>query len=201
MSADRSGSEKIVISTWWLVGGSAAAVFGVFLMMTGIVSTGAVLGSAFWIILLGAIILTVVSRSRRKQELVEAGAIAFGPASHHSLVLFADRIRTPDGEFPLDPSVCASVETSGSLQERQRITATRMVALGIFALATPKRTTTDNRKLYILVEGTTFQSVVPVNPNRETAARKFAAQVTTQARRAKTQPVTAAGLVWSPSDT
>jgi hypothetical protein len=179
-------TDKIVVTPQSLLCGAVALCVPAVLVGVGALSFLTLFRICFWSAVVIGIIFFVARQAKKRQELVDAGAIAFGPAGH-SLVLFADRIRTPDGDFPLDPSVSASVETSGTLLQRQQLTATRMVALGVFALAAPKVKTTDNRKLYILVEGTSFQSVTPVNPNKETEARKFAALVTTKARQSAAQ--------------
>jgi hypothetical protein len=136
-----------------------------------------------FVFLLFALAATIAlfRRYQRVKELKDQGAINIF-SLRPSLILFSDRIRTPAGDFRLTPNVRASVETSGSLAVTQRLTVTRMLAFGIFSLAAPKKSKTDTRKLYVLVDGDRFQSVVAIKPNRETAARKFAAQVTTQAR-------------------
>lgn len=126
--------------------------------------------------------IVLVRRHQHVKELKDQGAINIF-SLRPSLILFSDRIRTPEGDFPLTPNVRASVETSGSLAVTQRLTVTRMLVFGIFSLAAPKKTRTDTRKLYVVVEGDDFQSVIKLAASRETAARKFAAQVTTQAKR------------------
>lgn len=142
----------------------------------------------FTVVVLLVVVITVLARRlQHRRSLRDQGALAiFSMAA--PLVLFDDRITTPDGDFALTQSVRADVETSGNLVVTQRLTATRMLTLGVFSLAAPKKSKVDARSLYVILEGEDFQSVVEINPKRETAARKFAAQVNTQAKRSRTAP-------------
>lgn len=72
----------------------------------------------------------------------------------------------------------ASVDTAGNLDKK--ITATRLVLTGVFALAWQKKK--DNRELYIMVDGPTYSMVMRIDPARSADARKFAAGVNTAAR-------------------
>lgn len=72
----------------------------------------------------------------------------------------------------------ATVETSGQLEKR--VTATRLIMTGPFALALRKKK--DNRELFLTVEGPTFAFVVEVDPKKQAEARKFAAKINTAAR-------------------
>lgn len=65
----------------------------------------------------------------------------------------------------------AAVETAGAIQ--QRITATRLVLTGVFALAWKKKQ--DDRELYLLVDGTDFSMIAQVDPIKSAQARRFAA--------------------------
>lgn len=81
----------------------------------------------------------------------------------------------------------ARVEDSGTLN--RRITATRLVAFGVFALAAPKKQ--DDRELYLTIEGpdTAILRAVPLkNGGTATAAavRKFAMQLNQASARALT---------------
>lgn len=72
----------------------------------------------------------------------------------------------------------ARVEDSGTLN--RRITATRLVAFGVFALAAPKRQ--DDRELYLTIEGpsTAILRAVPLKNGGTvlaTQVRKFAMQL------------------------
>lgn len=73
----------------------------------------------------------------------------------------------------------AAVETSGDLD--RRVTATRLVAAGLLAFAWRK--TTDRRALYLTVEGDGYAFVVPLDPDRETVARRIAARINALASR------------------
>ncbi len=64
-----------------------------------------------------------------------------------------------------------SVETAGSIEHR--ITATRLVLTGVFALAWKKKQ--DDRELYVLVDGADFSMIAQVDPAKGAQARRFAA--------------------------
>lgn len=81
------------------------------------------------------------------------------------------------------------VETEGQLTSR--ITATRLVALGVFALAARK--TVDDRQLYLTVDGDGFQLVSKVDPTLGAAARQFAATYNTRSGGLAKQPTPGAG--------
>lgn len=72
----------------------------------------------------------------------------------------------------------ATVDTAGAIDKR--ITATRIVLTGVFALAWRKKK--DDRELYLLVEGPTFSMVARVDPKEGANTRKFAAAINTSAR-------------------
>ena len=82
--------------------------------------------------------------------------------------------------------VHAHVESVGQLTTR--ITATRLVPLGVFALALRKRT--DDRSVFLIVEGPGLAIVreIPVraNPGIQRAAREMAAAINAQAATATT---------------
>jgi len=71
----------------------------------------------------------------------------------------------------------ASLETTGDIE--RRVTATRLLATGVFALALRKKK--DHRTLWLTIEGPTFQAVVEVDPKREAIARRWVAQFNTRA--------------------
>ena len=71
------------------------------------------------------------------------------------------------------------VESSGQISER--VTATRILALGPFAAAAKKKT--DGRELFLTVDGDGFQLLVKVAPTRHGEARGFAALYNTAAAR------------------
>ena len=72
----------------------------------------------------------------------------------------------------------ATVETSGDIEKR--ITATRLVTTGVFALALRKKK--DNRELFLTVEGEDFAFVVEIDANKQKEARQLAAKINTAAR-------------------
>lgn len=74
--------------------------------------------------------------------------------------------------------VTATVDTAGNIN--RRVTATRLVAVGVFALALKKKQ--DDREVFLLIDGPDFQWVVDVDPKKAAEARKFAARVNTAGR-------------------
>lgn len=73
-----------------------------------------------------------------------------------------------------------TVETAGDID--RRITATRLILTGPFALAMRKKK--DQRELYVSVENDGAMFVVPVDPKKGAEARQFAAKVNTLASQA-----------------
>jgi hypothetical protein len=104
---------------------------------------------------------------------------------------FAGIVLTAEGQLVCEgkshpvAGATARVETFGQLTERvtSRLSATRIVGLGVFALAAPKRkkTKTDTRESYLTVSGQGFEFVKSVKPSQGLEARKFAALVNTRA--------------------
>jgi hypothetical protein len=98
-----------------------------------------------------------------------------------AVVLYEDSLVTPHGTCALSSDVTASVETEGSLQKyaTSRLTATRMLTLGIFSLAAPKKKqhTVDTRALYLAIETPDFSSIVPCNPNASASVRALAVAI------------------------
>jgi hypothetical protein len=86
---------------------------------------------------------------------------------------------TPSGEFPLEAGLRAGVDTAGAIDKR--ITATRLVLTGPFALALRKKK--DERQLFLYVDAPAGQHVEPCDPKEQARVRAFAAQITTAARR------------------
>lgn len=66
----------------------------------------------------------------------------------------------------------ATIETAGEVESR--FTATRLLALGVFALAFKKKK--DNRELWLTIEGPDFVIGAPVKPKDESKARLWAHQ-------------------------
>lgn len=86
----------------------------------------------------------------------------------------------------------ASVDTAGEIDKR--ITATRLVLTGPFALAFRKKK--DKRELYLTIEGDGFGWVVEVNPKEGKKAREFA--VAFNAAASKVRPATSSAPLVSP---
>lgn len=72
----------------------------------------------------------------------------------------------------------AAVETGSTVT--QRLSATRMVALGVFSLAAPKKSGGES---WLRVVGPDFEWVVKVPRTRVEQAQKFAAQVNTMVKK------------------
>jgi hypothetical protein len=82
----------------------------------------------------------------------------------------------------------ATVDANGSAYANSRLTVTRMVTLGVFSLAAPKRKTVDNRELYLnIISGNGTVKVIKCDPKTEgNSARQFAAKVTSWGATAQT---------------
>lgn len=89
--------------------------------------------------------------------------------------------------YPL-PGIRASVESVGQLS--RRITATRLAAVGIFALALQKKQ--DDRSVFLTIEGPGVAIVreirVSGSPGVQRSAREFAAFVNARALAAEAPP-------------
>jgi hypothetical protein len=110
----------------------------------------------------------------RAGELVARQAVA----RCGGVVLFSDRVGTPSGTLRLTPALTAGVDHAGAL--RSRVTMTRLVATGIFALALQKKE--DERELFLYIDAPDGQHVESCSPSQQVEVRRFAAQVTTAAR-------------------
>lgn len=96
-------------------------------------------------------------------------------ASFGLLQLYKDRVKNLDpkekGEYPFD-GVTAVVASGEELF--QRVTLTRLVAVGIFALAIPKK---SGGTSFLLIEGPDFAWTAEVKRGDQAKAQKFAAAV------------------------
>jgi hypothetical protein len=81
-----------------------------------------------------------------------------------------------EGEFPLD-GVAARVEAGADMESR--VTATRLVALGVFAFAAKKK---SGGEAYLTIEGPEFFWTETVDRKKRAAAQRFAALVNNQVR-------------------
>lgn len=95
-------------------------------------------------------------------------------------------IQHKDGRGPI-AAARASVETAGDIE--RRITATRLVLTGPFALAFRKKR--DHREMFLTVEGQGFAFVEPVDPKKQADARKFAARINALASSSRAAPASA----------
>jgi len=96
--------------------------------------------------------------------------------SFEGVTLTSDRI-SYKGQGGLVFGASAHVETAADA--RRRVTATRVLALGVFALAAKKQT----GNVYLTVQHPDFEFVVEVPVKKETKAREFAAKINNAAKR------------------
>jgi hypothetical protein len=104
-------------------------------------------------------------------------ALAAGP---ELVRVWGDRVVRGSGKgaesHPLG-GVSARVERGADLEKR--VTATRLVTMGVFALAAKKRT---GGEAYLTIEGPDFFWTITVDPKTQPDAREFAAKVNDLAR-------------------
>lgn len=130
-------------------------------------------------IIVGVVWLKIWIKNSQDKEDSKDGVIARvnlpgGPLRFTATELLDGLVGTP---HPL-AGLTARVEDAGTLN--RRITATRLVALGVFALAAPKKQ--DDRVLYLTIEGpsTAILRAVPLKNGGTvlaTQVRKFAMQL------------------------
>jgi hypothetical protein len=101
------------------------------------------------------------------------------------VTLYDDKIATPDGTSTLSPDVRADADTAGNLQVSGRVTATRLVTLGVFAFAFKKKKTHDARELYLVIETPDFMSVRQLDPKLGNTAKQFAARIVNAGKQAQ----------------
>jgi hypothetical protein len=95
-------------------------------------------------------------------------------------------ISTPQGSGPV-AGASASCDTASNMVVKSRATLTRMAAGGlvlgplgaVLSLGFKKQKVDDHRELYLLIETSTFASVVECPPDQGVKARQFAAAVMT----------------------
>lgn len=80
--------------------------------------------------------------------------------------------------YSLD-GVTATIEAGSAVEER--ITATRVLALGVFALAAKKKSGGES---YLTIEGPEFVWTVPVDRKEQAKAREFVAKVMSAVKKA-----------------
>jgi hypothetical protein len=81
-------------------------------------------------------------------------------------------------------AVRADADSAGNLALSSRVTATRLVTLGVFAFAFKKKKKHDTRELYLAVETPDFMCVRKLDPNLGNAARQFAAKIVNAGKQA-----------------
>ncbi len=109
----------------------------------------------------------------------EKAAHAYGDARFGLIVVRDGQIQRGKESVPL-AGARLTVETAGDVD--RRITATRLLLTGPFALGLRKKK--DNRELYITVENDGSAFVAEVDAKQGKAAREFAAKVNTMAANA-----------------
>jgi hypothetical protein len=95
--------------------------------------------------------------------------------AYHGVTLHELWLSTPHGSGSL-----AGVNASVDAQISSRITATRLVAIGVFALAANKKT----GAVYLSIDGPEFASVVECPQTENTKAREFAVKINNASRAA-----------------
>lgn len=98
-------------------------------------------------------------------------------ATFSGVALGKDYVQRGSEKYPLD-GVTARLESGTDLQ--RRVTATRLVALGVFAFAAKKKSGGES---YLTVEGPDFFWTIEVDRKKRSDAQKFAAKVNDQARK------------------
>ena len=91
--------------------------------------------------------------------------------------VYDDHVTIDKLSYPIADAV-ARLESEGDLE--RRITATRIATLGVFALAVKKKT--DHRRLFLTLDGPTFQAILEIKFDEKDRARKFVSEFNTLAR-------------------
>lgn len=110
-----------------------------------------------------------------KDLMAKAPQATFGSLTDQ-IVLYRDRVQRGKESHPLD-GVTARVEAGSDLE--QRVTATRLVALGLFALAAKKKSGGES---YLTIEGPDFFWSVEVGRDDRGKAQAFMAKVNALSR-------------------
>ena len=109
----------------------------------------------------------------RARERMAAAPVLIG----HGVTVYRDRIEKGGQSYPLD-GVTARVEAGSDVQ--RRITATRLLAFGVFAAAIKKTTGGES---YLTIEGPAFFWSERIDRKGRDEGVKFAAAVNSWARR------------------
>lgn len=113
-----------------------------------------------------------------KEWVANAPVATFGLTDQ--VVLYKERATRGKEEHPL-AGVTARVESGSDLEKR--VTVTRLVAVGVFALLAKKK---SGGEAYLTIEGPDFFWTVEVDRKKRGDAQAFAAKVNDQARKAVT---------------
>ena len=98
------------------------------------------------------------------------------------VVVYERWIQTPQGGGPI---IGVSAKADDSTLERQRLTATRMLAFGIFSLAAPKKISSGHAYVSIAGPEVNGVAVFPPGENAGPNAFDFAARINAAARQAE----------------
>jgi hypothetical protein len=117
---------------------------------------------------------SIVWRMGLREWAAKAPVATFGVRDQ--VALYKDSVKRGAERFPLE-GVSSRVEAGSDLETR--VTATRLIALGIFAFAAKKK---RGGEVFLTVEGPEFFWTIEVDRKDQSKAREFAAKVTNQAR-------------------
>ena len=139
----------------------------------------------------------VLQARMRLQDLEDTKGRRLGAAG--GITLYERWISTPQGSGSL-VGVKATAADESSVTVSQRLTATRMVTLGVFSLAAPKKTQKAHGSAYILIEGPEVSGVGVINASSYNTtpgpgAFAFAADVNNAARAAAANAPRLPGLI------
>ena len=103
-------------------------------------------------------------------------------ARFRGMKLYPDRLEVPRllGRGGPITGAVAHVDVSGDVS--RRVTATRVLTTGVFALGLRKRK--DSRKVFFVVEGVGWSVTVTFGPESEAGVRSFVAKINATARAA-----------------
>lgn len=117
-----------------------------------------------------------------KDWIANAPVAVFTGAGYDQVQLHRDRVQRGKEERSL-AGVTARVEAGSDLEKR--VTATRLVTLGVFAFAAKKK---SGGEAFLTVEGPGFFWTIEVDRKKRAQAQAFAAKVNGQARKMPATP-------------
>jgi len=124
----------------------------------------------------------MVGRADRARKAIEAELKPEKLGRLAGITLFDDRIVANRKGQPVTSDLQAAVDTAGNLSHTRRHTLTRFGLLGPFSVFTPKNVKSDDRELFILLEGSDWAEVIKIGNSKQMAARKFVQQVSIATR-------------------